>query len=134
MLLAMDHPIQTQARHRIKNVDDRIANGGNGNKLLHIVPKRRGGFAPEEISQAPDAAIRRTRGAWVVSFRQGCVRRAESGFLLGEEAADRGSTDFEFACDLGFTAALLVQLSSLDCFVNYRWWATEAFALLPGVS
>jgi hypothetical protein len=47
---------------------------------------------------------------------------------LGQEAADRGSADFKFAGDLGFTAALLVQLSSFDGFVNYRWWAAEAFA------
>ena len=44
----------------------------------------------------------------VVSFRQGCVRPLESGFLFGEEAADGGSADVERACDLGFADALAV--------------------------
>ena len=43
-----------------------------------------------------------------VSFRQGCVRRSDSRFLLGQEAADRGSADFKLACDLGFADALPV--------------------------
>jgi hypothetical protein len=53
---------------------------------------------------------------------------------LSQEAADGGSADFKHAGDLGFTAALLVQLSSFDGFVNYRWRAAEAFALLPSMS
>jgi hypothetical protein len=53
---------------------------------------------------------------------------------LGQEAADRGSTYFKLAGDFGFAAALLVQLSGFDGFVNHRWRTTEAFALLPGMS
>jgi hypothetical protein len=45
---------------------------------------------------------------YFVSFRQGCVRPRESGFLLGQEAADGGSADPEPACDLGFADALPV--------------------------
>jgi hypothetical protein len=52
---------------------------------------------------------------------------------LSQEAVDRGSTDFEPAGDLGFTAALLVQLSRFDGFVNNRWRAAESFALLACV-
>ena len=35
-----------------------------------------------------------------VCFRQACVRPPKSRFLLGQDAADRGSADFELACDL----------------------------------
>ena len=41
----------------------------------------------------------------MVSFRQGCVRLPESGFLLGQEAADRGSADLKSAGDLRFADA-----------------------------
>jgi len=41
-----------------------------------------------------------------VSFRQSCVRPLESGFLLGQEAANAGSADPEPTCDLGFADAL----------------------------
>jgi hypothetical protein len=43
-----------------------------------------------------------------VSFRQACVRRPDSRFLLGQEAADGGSADFKLAGDLGFADSLLV--------------------------
>jgi hypothetical protein len=48
-------------------------------------------------------------GGNIVSFRQACVSRSESGFLLGQEAADRGSAYISLAGDLGFAVALLVQ-------------------------
>ena len=70
----------------------------------------------------------------VVSFRQGCVRRTESGFLLSQEATDGGSADLKPACDLGFADSLPVQPSGVDGFVNHRRRAAEAFALLPGMS
>ncbi len=41
-----------------------------------------------------------------VSFRQGCLKRPESGFLLGQEAADGGSADLKPASDLRFTDSL----------------------------
>ena len=41
-----------------------------------------------------------------VSFRQGCVRRADSSFFWGQEAADGGSADLELACDFGFADSL----------------------------
>jgi hypothetical protein len=41
-----------------------------------------------------------------VSLRQGCARRPESGFLLGQEAADRGSADVKPASDLRFADSL----------------------------
>ena len=41
-----------------------------------------------------------------VSFRQGCVRPPESGFLLGQEAADRGSADRKPASDFRFADSL----------------------------
>jgi hypothetical protein len=53
---------------------------------------------------------------------------------LGQEAADGGSAYFKLAGDFGFAAALLVQLSDFDGFVNHRWRAPEAFVLLPGMS
>jgi hypothetical protein len=43
---------------------------------------------------------------YIVSFRQGCVRRTESGFLLGQEASDRGSADLKPASDLRFADSL----------------------------
>ena len=66
----------------------------------------------------------------IVSFRQACVSPSESGFPLGQEAADRGSAYFKPAGDLGFAAALLVQLSGFGGFVNHRWWTAEPFAPL----
>jgi hypothetical protein len=51
-----------------------------------------------------------------------------------EEGADGGSADFKLARDFRFAAALSVRLSGFDGFVNYRWRAAEAFALLPGMS
>jgi hypothetical protein len=53
---------------------------------------------------------------------------------LGQEAADRGSADFKLAGDFGFAVALLVQLSGFDGLLNYRWRATEAFAVEPRMS
>jgi hypothetical protein len=41
-----------------------------------------------------------------VSFWQGCVRWADSRFLLGQEAADGGSADPKFPGDLGFANSL----------------------------
>jgi hypothetical protein len=62
------------------------------------------------------------------------ARLLKLGFLLGQEAADRGSADFKLAGDLGFAAALLVQFLGFDGFVNNRWRAAEALAALPGMS
>ncbi len=52
---------------------------------------------------------------------------------MSQEATDRGSANLKPACDVGFAAALPVQLSSFDGFVNHRWWPAEAFASLPGM-
>jgi hypothetical protein len=49
-----------------------------------------------------------------ITLLQVCVSPSESGFLLGQEAADGGSAFIKLAGDLGFTAALLVQRSGFD--------------------
>lgn len=54
-----------------------------------------------------------------------CAKRNYSGL--------RGSAYFKLTVDLGFTAALLVQLWGFDGFVNHRLWAVEPLALLLGI-
>ena len=90
-----------------------------------------------QLDQFRSTRPRRTKlpeSLWRVLPASLCVSPPESRFLLGQEAADGGSADFELAGDLGFAAALLVQFSGFDGFVNHRWRAAELFALLPGMS
>ena len=53
-------------------------------------------------------ASAQSNGNDIVSFRQACLRQPESGFLLSQEASDRGSADLKAASDLRFTDALPV--------------------------
>ena len=65
-----------------------------------------GDLEAESNDDVAPSPTRHSAEAISVSFRQGCVRPPESGFLLGQEAADGGPADFKFAGDLGCADAL----------------------------
>lgn len=85
---------------------------------LFIVDRGSGRIAAKLLSKLTDLSLL-------------CVlpaRLLKLGFLLGQEAADRGSADFKLAGDLGFADAFAVKLPDFDAPVNHRWRAAEAFA------
>jgi hypothetical protein len=109
---------------RVMEIADNIeTNLGHENRLTANRASASGAYG---LALAPTPAN--------VSFRQAWVSPSESRFLLDQDATDRGSADFELAGDLRFAAALLVQPSGFEGFVNHRWRAAEAFALLPSMS